>query len=287
MSKLVSPQNLIRALREALGRFGQKNGPVMSSHVAMSMMMAIFPFILFVVSLAGLVYQDIPEDQLLELFFGYWPKDVAAPIVKEVHAVLSTSNSRLMTVGGLLAIFFASNGVDAIRIAISRAYHEKDPRPFWKTRLIAVGCVIAGGAALILAVVLEIWIPLSSNMLEQAVPGEISSWFKDVEPSWAVIISIPILGVLACHVILPAKRHKAVQVLPGVVLTLVLWGAAGWAFSIYIARFATYSATYAGLAGAMSALIFLYLMSAILILGAEFNGALLDLSKTEEDTPND
>lgn len=77
------------------------------------------------------------------------------------------------------------------------------------------------------------------------------------------------------------------QVLPGVVLTLLLWGAAGWGFSIYIARFATYSATYAGLAGAMSALIFLYLMSAILILGAEFNGALLDLSKTDEDTQND
>ena len=73
------------------------------------------------------------------------------------------------------------------------------------------------------------------------------------------------------------------QILPGVLLTLVLWSAGGWAFSIYIGKFATYSATYAGLAGAMAALIFLYLCAAMLILGAEYNGALMDLSREPEE----
>ena len=60
----------------------------------------------------------------------------------------------------------------------------------------------------------------------------------------------------------------------GVILTILLWGLAGAGFSYYLAQFASYNATYAGLAGVMVALIFLYLMSALLILGAEFNGAL-------------
>lgn len=272
-----------RAFLHAFIRFNRKNGAVMSSHVAMSMMMALFPFILFVVSLAGVIYQDVPEDVLIELFFGYWPDDVAAPIVKEVHAVLESSSSRLMTVGGVLAIYFASNGVDAVRIALSRAYHDTDPRPYWETRAMAIGCVIAGGGALLLAVVLEIWNPLYANMVQNVVPGDLPSWFTGVGPSWLAILSLPMLGVLVCHLILPGRRHSFRQVLPGVIMTLLLWAISGWAFSIYIARFATYSATYAGLAGAMSALIFLYLMSAILILGAEFNGALLGVTDADDD----
>lgn len=277
------PRKYGQAMLRALVRFNRKNGAVMSSHVAMSMMMALFPFILFVVSLAGVVYRDVPEDVLLELFFAYWPEDVAAPIVKEVHAVLASSSTRLMTVGGILAIYFASNGVDAVRVALSRAYHDRDHRPFWKTRALAIGFVLASGGALMGAVVLEIWIPLYTNMIKTAVPGELTSWFTGVGFSWLVVLSMPVLGVLGCHLTLPARRHSLSQVVPGVVLTLALWTLAGWAFSIYIARFASYSATYAGLAGAMSALIFLYLMSVILILGAEFNGALLGVTDREDD----
>ncbi len=88
--------------------------------------------------------------------------------------------------------------------------------------------------------------------------------------------------VLVAHLILPTGRHKLRQILPGVVLTLALWAAGGWGFSVYIAQFASYSATYAGLAGAMAALIFLYLCAAILILGAEYNGALMDIQNDSE-----
>ena len=89
---------------------------------------------------------------------------------------------------------------------------------------------------------------------------------------------MPVGMVLAFHALLPPHRHSLMQILPGVGLTILLWAAGGWGFSFYVAQFATYSATYAGLAGAMAALIFLYLCAAILILGAEFNGALMDLS---------
>ncbi len=288
----------LRAARQALARFGAKNGTVMSSHVAMSMMLALFPFILFVVALAGVVYRDVPQEDVIELFFGMWPEGVAAPIVTEVRAVLASSSTRLMTLGGVLAVFFASNGVDAVRVAISRAYHDHDTRPFWKTRLIALGSVLAGGAALLLAVVLEIWIPLYSNVITAAVPEDLGGnlgkqlggWFAGVGPSWLVIVSLPIAAVFGCHMVLPARRHSMRQVLPGVILTIALWAVAGWGFSIYIARFATYSATYAGLAGAMSALIFLNMMAAILILGAEFNGALLAAQEdkaTDEDSSSD
>lgn len=284
MSTLTNPSLLfpLRAFVLALARFQTKSGFVMSSHVAMSMMMALFPFILFTVALAGSLSQDYVTDDLIELIFGTWPDQVAAPIVTELKAVLDGANSKVMTVGGVLAVYFASNGVDAVREAMSRAYHDTDTRPFWKTRLLCIGLVVGGGAIVMAVAAMEVVIPIYTNLVTQALPGEAPDWLSVERLSWIFIVAMPAGGVLICHAILPAKRHSLVQILPGVFVTLFLWAVCGWGFSIYISEFSAYSATYAGLAGAMAALIFLYLNAAILILGAEFNGALIDLRANDD-----
>ncbi|NDW43349.1 YihY/virulence factor BrkB family protein [Ruegeria sp. PrR005] len=284
MSTLTNPSLLfpLRAFVLALARFQTKSGFVMSSHVAMSMMMALFPFILFTVALAGSLSQDYVTDDLIELIFGTWPDQVAAPIVTELKAVLDGANSKVMTVGGVLAVYFASNGVDAVREAMSRAYHDTDTRPFWKTRLLCIGLVVGGGAIVMAVAAMEVVMPIYTNLVTQALPGEAPDWLSVERLSWIFIVAMPAGGVLICHAILPAKRHSLVQILPGVLLTLLLWAVCGWGFSIYISEFSAYSATYAGLAGAMAALIFLYLNAAILILGAEFNGALIDLRANDD-----
>lgn len=270
----------LRALVLAFRRFSDKSGWIMSSHVAMSLMLALFPFILFTVALAGTLSQDFVTDDLIALVFGSWPDEVAQPIVRELNAVLENAGTEVITIGGLLAVYFASNGVDAVRAAMSRAYHDTDTRPFWLTRLICIAFVIAGGAAILAATTLELVVPLYTEIVARALTGETQGWAVSRNVNLVFIAAIPVGGVLVCHTLLPARRHRLAQVLPGVVLTLALWAAAGWGFSLYVSRFAAYSATYAGLAGAMAALIFLYLNAAILIFGAEFNGALIELAET-------
>lgn len=263
------------ALWSAIQQFSTKGGWVMSSHVAMSMMLALFPFVLFVVALAGSLSQDVPVADLIDLVFGSWPEEIAEPIVREVNAVLANSGGRLITIGGALAIFFASNGVDAVRQAMSQAYRDTDPRPYWRTRLLCIFFVVTGGAIVLATAVVGVFIPLYLHIVTDAVPGNLELWLTDETTQSVFGMVLLVLAVTACHMWLPGLRHPIRQIWPGVILTIVLWFIAGQGFSIYIARFASYSATYAGLAGAMSALIFLYMMGAILILGAEFNGALI------------
>lgn len=277
----------LRVIAKTLKRFDAKNGWIMSSHVAMSMMMALFPFLLFTVALAGTLSQDYVTNDLIDLVFGSWPEAVADPLVTELRRVLSNAGSGVMTLGGVLAVYFASNGVDAVRTAMSRAYHDTDTRPFWKTRLLAIGLVIAGGALLLVAAAVEVVLPLYFQLVSSVLPSEAlawvnSDWVTTSGLSWLFVTLFPAGAVLACHALLPARRHHVREVLPGVLLTLGLWAAAGLGFSFYIAKFASYSATYAGLAGAMSALIFLYLIAAILILGAEFNGVLMEERRQAE-----
>ncbi len=268
----------IRGFWLALRRFNNKNGFVMSSHVAMSLMLALFPFALFTVALAGALSQGYVTDELIELIFGAWPEDVADPIVKELRAVLDGAGSGVITLGGLLAIYFASNGVAAVRQAMTRAYHDQDMWPFWKARLLCLGLVIGGGAAILAIAAVEVVLPVYTRLVSEKTAVDVDGWLSVDRLRWTFTVAVPAGTVLIAHLVLPTRRHSLMQILPGVVLTLSLWAAGGWGFSVYIAQFATYSATYAGLAGAMAALIFLYLCSAMLILGAEYNGALMDLS---------
>ncbi|WP_170557220.1 YihY/virulence factor BrkB family protein [Ruegeria atlantica] len=272
----------VQALWLAVVRFSNKNGFVMSSHVAMSLMLALFPFVLFTVALAGSLSQGYVTDELIELVFGAWPKDVAGPIVAELRAVLQESGSGVITLGGLLAIFFASNGVMAVRAAMNQAYHDSDVWPFWKTRLLCLGLVIVGGVAILGIAAVEVVLPAYTQLVSEKTDVNVSDWLSVDRLRWTFTVAVPAGTVLLAHLILPTRRHKLMQILPGVLLTLALWAAGGWGFSIYIAQFATYSATYAGLAGVMAALIFLYLCAAILILGAEYNGALMDLESNQD-----
>lgn len=282
----VSPhRNIVRVLILAVRRFDQKNGWIMSSHVAMSMLLALFPFLLFVVALAGTVTKGVEVEELIELTIGSWPEEIAAPIAREMYAVLNNSGSGLLTLGGALALYFASNGVDALRAAMTRAYHGDDRRPFWRQRLLALGFVLAGAVILVAAAFLWLALPLYLRFVSDAAPGLYQALFSSNESRRVFTVVLLILGVLACHLWLPGNRSATAPIWPGIVLTVLCWGAAGYGFAFYLDRFASYSATYAGLAGAMSALIFLYMMSAILILGAEVNGVLGDVDRIQGADP--
>jgi membrane protein len=83
------------------------------------------------------------------------------------------------------------------------------------------------------------------------------------------------LGLLVVHLWLPSGKRRVFDVVPGVFLTLLLWLAGALIFAYYLATFANYTATYAGLASVMIVLIFLYMVSVIFIVGAEINAALM------------
>lgn len=261
-------------LGAAFLRFRDKRGWVMSSHVAMSMLLALFPFLLFVVAVAGALTQDVQTEALIQLVIGTWPDEIADPIAREVRAVLTGGSGRVLTLGAALALYFASNGVDALRAAMTRAYHGDDGRPWWRQRLLCLLFVLAGALALVLAAVGGIAAPLYFHFMQERAPQLYTVLFGNDLLRQGLAVAAVAIAVTACHLWLPGRDRGGAPLWPGIALTLLLWWGAGWGFALYLDRFASYGATYAGLAGAMAALMFLYLMSAILILGAEYNAAL-------------
>ncbi|GAA6193805.1 YihY/virulence factor BrkB family protein [Phaeobacter sp. NW0010-22] len=276
---------ILRAFWAALVRYDGKYGWSKSSHIAMSMMLALFPFTVFALSLTQAVSAEFSSLDIVEFIYGTWPDSIAEPIVREVQAVLRDSGVKAMTVGGLLAVFFASNGVDAIRQALTDAYRENDPRPLWKSRALCVVFVLCGSAILTVAALLTFAVPLFFDFVEANGETQDATWRGYETLRLGISFVLLIFSVVACHLWLPGTHHTIKQVFPGVLLTVVLWIVAGKIFALYVTSFSSYSITYAGLSGVMAALVFMYLMATIFVIGAELNGRLIaigDADKMEE-----
>ena len=80
-----------------------------------------------------------------DLILDAWPQQVRGPIAREMHSVLTNSRRDILTVGVVLALYFSSNGVESLRIALNRAYGMRETRPWWLTRLESIAYVLVRG----------------------------------------------------------------------------------------------------------------------------------------------
>ena len=260
---------------DAIWHFSEDDGWAMASHMALSILLALFPFLIFGTALAGFLGADQFSETAVHLIFDTWPEAIAGPLAAQVQQVLTIPRGGLLTVSVLAAAYFASNGVEALRVSLNRAYRVSETRYWYVTRLASLGFVIAGVLALAVISIVLVAAPLAVRATGRWQPflAYVYSWVE----SWGLFGTILVLfiGLLIAHLWLPAGRRRIADVLPGILLTLLAWGLGAYVFASYLATFANYVSTYAGLASIMIALVFLYIIGVIFILGAEINAALM------------
>ncbi len=139
---------------DAFGHFLWDDGWAMASHVALSALMALFPFLIFVASLAGFVGAEGVSVRVAGILFAVWPQDVAGPIADEVRRVLASEHRGLLTVSAVITVYLASNGIEAVRNALNRAYRVVDRRSIVFRRGQSIVLVVAGAAASLVLVLL-------------------------------------------------------------------------------------------------------------------------------------
>lgn len=267
---------------EVVNRLYEDDGWALASHMAMSALMALFPFLIFVAAFAGTVASPTLVNEILTLLFETWPPAVAHPIADEVVKVLGASRPDLLTVGALLAVYLASSGVEAVRVGLNRAYRVRETRPFWITRLQSLGFVLVASVALVVFALLVVLWPVLWRTAVSGLPP-----LADLQITAAALrfaITTLVVGgaivLLHCHLTAGGQRLK--DVWPGVMVTFGLWIGTGALFGVYLAEFSNYSRTYAGLAGAATALFFLWLVALMFLIGAQINAILLDGRRQRE-----
>lgn len=266
---------LMKALWDAVTHFNEDDGWAMASHMALSTLTAVFPFLIFGTALATFLGADRFAETAVHIIFDTWPPNVAKPISDEVRQVLTIPRGGLLTISVLAAAYFASNGVEALRMSLNRAYRVTDMRAWYVTRLISLGYVIVAVVVFAAISIFLVAVPVAAAYIAPRFPW-MQSWLETLA-GWRIYGTVALVtaGMVGAHLWLPAGKRRLRDVMPGVMLTLVVWSAAAVGFAYYITTFATYTATYAGLASLMIVLVFLYMSGVIFIIGAEINAALM------------
>jgi len=239
--------------------------------------MAMFPFLIVLTSLAAFFGSKELADQAAALLLQTWPKQVADTLSGEVHDVLTTTRTGALTIGAVLSLYFASNGVEALRVALNRAYAVVEPRRWYWLRLESIGyTLVAAFTALAMAFLIVLG-PLIIEAVRSHVPVVIENNEQLLAfARYGITITALVIALFILHAWLPAGRRGFFQILPGIVFTFIASLVSGIVFGQYLARFANnYVTMYAGLASVIIALVFLYFIAAIFVYGGELNAAII------------
>jgi membrane protein len=260
---------------DAFYRFLEDDGWAIASHIALSTLMAMFPFLILVTALAGFLGSSSLANEVADLLLDTWPTEVAGPISRQIQRVLTTARGDVLTASAFFSVYFASSGVESLRIGLNRAYGKVETRSWFLLRLESIGYVLLGAIALLALAFLVVLGPFLFATAIRYAP-----WLAPLESTitfwrYAVASAAIVLALVVAHKWLPAGRRQFREIVVGILVTLILWLAGGYLFGRYLADFAfTYVTYYAGLASAMIALVFLYLTASIFMYGGELNSAL-------------
>jgi membrane protein len=271
-------RSALKFILETANRFLAHDGWAIASHIALSALTSLFPFLIVVTALAGFFGSEELAKETAKLMFLAWPKEVADPIANEVSRVLTERNHGLLTLGTLAAFYFSSSGVESLRIGLNRAYGGIETRPWYILRAESILFILAGAVVMLFFAFLVVLGPLIWSIILRYVPT-LAPFTREVALASYAITGIAATGALVvAHRLLPAQPQPLHRLAPGIILTLTLWLTGGIGFGEYLHSFSgNYFSTYAGLATAMIALVFLYMMASIFLLGGEVNALLAEV----------
>jgi membrane protein len=232
---------------------------------------ALFPTLLFLTSLLGL----LPIPKLMDTFMEYvgraLPGDAASMIQKTLTEVVTGARGGLVSFGALAALWAGSNGMSSIMTALNVAYDVEETRPFWKRKLLALGLTFGFALFILSALVLMVFGPKLGAL--------VAGWFglgNVFMVAWN-IVSLPVViflvavGIGLVYYFAPATTQHWKWVTPGSAVALVLWLAMSAGLRFYVARFTDYNATYGSIGGVILLMLWLYFTGIVLLLGAEVN----------------
>lgn len=267
----------VRAVWNALYELFADSGFSMAGAVAFSFVLSLFPFCIFLGAFAGYFGGEALARAAVAELFHVLPGPVASAIEPEVLSVMGRSRFGLLTIGALVALFFATSAIESLRAALNTAYRVKETKSYPE-------CILQSGFLVLLSalgILAMAWgVIVGPALAERFKP----SWLSLISQGGVVafvvryVIVITAIGaqLLAYHLFLAAGNRRIIDVLPGVALSIALWIIEANVFTSWL-RVNDYSRFYAGLTQVMSALVFFQMAAIIVILGAEVNRAVADV----------
>lgn len=257
--------------KRAVQEFLDDDMPTYAAALAYHALFALFPFLIFLLGLLSVL--NIPEffTWVLDQARTAMPRDAFQRVEEVVTQVQSQSRGGLLSFGILTALWAASSGMRALMNALNTAYDVEESRPTWQRYLFSILFTLGLAVLLIAATALMLVGPQAMEWLaDQAGLGgafvAVWTWLR-----WPVAMLLLMLTAAVVYYVAPNVDQPFRFITPGAALTVLIWIIASLSFSLYVANFANYSASYGTLGGVIVLLFYFFISGSVLLLGAEIN----------------
>lgn len=256
-------------LKAVFNRYFQHEGGVIAGYMAFAAMLAIVPFLLFATALTGYVIGVEGSETAVQALFNALPPTVALTLEPVLLEIVNERRGGLITLSAVGALYAASNGAEAVRVALDRAYEADIPRNFLQHYLFSFMMVVLGFIVFIVLAGFIILAPLAYYLLQREAQFDLPFGANAVRYAISITVFCAFLWVV--HRVLPSRRMRGFRIWPGILTTVVIWVGSATAFSYYLSNVGSYTITYGTLAGVIVTLVFFYIAGTAIIFGGEVN----------------
>lgn len=262
-------ERITRFFRAFIERFQYVRATELAAQMAFYLLLSLFPFLIFVVSL--LPNLGFNGQEFIELIRPIVPEQGMAIVDENLSAIFARSNAGLLSFGIIATIWSASNAINGIIRGLNHAYEIEETRSFIVSRLLAIVLTLGMIAVIVIALVLPVF---------GKVIGEFIFVYLNVPDNFVVIweairwlLSFVIISsvITFLYYIGPNKKLKFRDVIVGGFVATAGWLIASYGFSFYVSNFGNYSATYGSLGGVIVLMLWFYVSALVLLIGGILN----------------
>lgn len=268
---MLTAKTLLHSFYKAADNTIRHDGIEHAGYLAFLGLLALFPFLVFIVALTGFLGAGNAGTEFIKLLFSHLPPDMVSALKPRLVEIISGPPQGLLTISILGAIWTSSSEVEGYRTVLNRAYDVTSPPAYIWRRLLSIAQTLLLSFVLIVGMLTIIFIPIISDSVPQAI-GKHFHMAPDFSEQLAKLSILAIFTVVsAAYYFLPNIKQTVIAVVPGASIVTLLWIQAANLLSVYVSQFNQVNLIYGSLGGIIAALLFFYVNNIIFIYGAEFN----------------
>ena len=263
---------------------GVKQGAITTraSSLAFNFFLAFFPSIIVLFTLIPYIPIVDLQETLMELITTILPPHTNEIAFATIYDIINNPRSGLLSIGFILTIFFATNGVNSLIEAFNSSYHINESRSIVKQRLLSLGITFLLSCILMITILL---IMFSKTVVNYLITAEIIE-NKSIEyilfGKWMVIIIMLFVGISIIYHFGPTIKKKFQLFTPGSIISTCLIIVTSSFFNYYISNFAEYNKVYGSIGTLIIILLWMYINSIILLIGFELNASIFNAKKQKK-----
>lgn len=268
---MITPKKLVSAFWKAAWNTIYHDGVEHAGYLAFLNILALFPFLVFLLALAGFVGEGKAGVEFIHLISKGLPPHMIDALQPRIAEIISGPPQGLLTLSILGAIWTSSSAVEGYRTVLNRAYHVHTPPSYVWRRLWSIAQILILSFSIVMAMIFLVLIPIAWEKLPISLSN--GGVLSDTVSSLITLASLGVMFVVVSftYFVLPNIKQKLHSVAPGAALVTFLWLISARILALYLSHFQQVNLIYGSLGGFIATLLFFYVSNIIFIYGAEFN----------------